>query len=199
MIKKFILKNKILLTGFRKKVTGVSKKFIGLQKLKPEKTPSRFTSVESEATIKANQRKILGDIPEYMGLSSRSIGDLASESLALQTANKVFFKSLSKGLKQSRTKTALGIKTIRKTKSVSKPAIFKAKNKGAMKAYNTATLKSEQVFRSTMEKFTGKNKISPFSIRTQATKTSLREGTKLRREGDRIIEYQKQLKRDWGF
>ena len=148
MIKKFVIK-------------GISKKFKGLQKLKPQKTPSRFTSVMSEATVKANQRKVLGDVPEFMGLSSRSVGDLASESLALRTANKTFFKSLGKGLKQSRAKTALGIRTIRKTKLVSKPAVFKAKNKGAMKAYKAASLKSDKVFRGTMDKFTGKSKTSP--------------------------------------
>lgn len=186
MIKKFIIK-------------GVSKKFKGLQKLKPQKTPSRFTSVMSEATVKANQRKVLGDVPEFMGLSSRSVGDLASESLALKTANKTFFKSLGKGLKQSRARTATGIKTIRQTKKVSKPAVFKAKNKGAMKAYKAASLKSDKVFRSTMDKFTGKSKISPFTIKTKVAKRPLRDGTKLRREGDRIIDYQKKLMKDMGF
>ena len=153
MIKKFIIK-------------GVSKKFKGLQKLKPQKTPSRFTSVMSEATVKANQRKVLGDVPEFMGLSSRSVGDLASESLALRTANKTFFKSLGKGLKQSRARTATGIRTIRQTKSVSKPAVFKAKNKGALKAYKAANVKSEKVFVNTMDKFTGKSKLSPFVNRS---------------------------------
>ena len=186
MIKKFIIK-------------GVSKKFKGLQKLKPQKTPSRFTSVMSEATVKANQRKVLGDVPEFMGLSSRSVGDLASESLALKTANKTFFKSLGKGLKQSRARTATGIKTIRQTKKVSKPAVFKAKNKGAMKAYKAASLKSDKVFRSTMDKFTGKSKTSPFSMKTKVAKRPLRDGTKLRREGDRIIDYQKKLMKDMGF
>ena len=186
MIKKFIIK-------------GVSKKFKGLQKLKPQKTPSRFTSVMSEATVKANQRKVLGDVPEFMGLSSRSVGDLASESLALKTANKTFFKSLGKGLKQSRARTATGIRTIRQTKTVSKPAVFKAKNKGAMKAYKAASLKSDKVFRSTMDKFTGKSKISPFTMKTKVAKRPLRDGTKLRREGDRIIDYQKKLMKDMGF
>ena len=186
MIKKFVIK-------------GISKKFKGLQKLKPQKTPSRFTSVMSEATVKANQRKVLGDVPDFMGLSSRSIGDLASESLALKTANKTFFKSLNKGLKQSRARTATGIKTIRKTKSVSKPAVFKAKNKGAMKAYKAASLKSDKVFRGTMDKFTGKSKTSPFSMKTKVAKRPLRDGTKLRREGDRIIDYQKKLMKDMGF
>jgi len=150
---------KIILRGF-------SKKFKGTQKLKPQKTPSRFTSVMSEATVKANQRKVLGDVPEFMGLSSRSVGDLASESLALRTANKTFFKSLGKGLKQSRARTATGIRTIRQTKSVSKPAVFKAKNKGAMKAYKAANVKSEKVFINTMDKFTGKSKLSPFVNRS---------------------------------
>ena len=186
MIKKFVIK-------------GISKKFKGLQKLKPQKTPSRFTSVMSEATVKANQRKVLGDVPEFMGLSSRSVGDLASESLALRTANKTFFKSLGKGLKQSRARTATGIRTIRQTKSVSKPAVFKAKNKGAMKAYKAASLKSDNVFRSTMDKFTGKSKISPFTMKTKVAKRPLRDGTKLRREGDRIIDYQKKLMKDMGF
>ena len=186
MIKKFIIK-------------GVSKKFKGLQKLKPQKTPTRFTSVMSEATVKANQRKVLGDVPEFMGLSSRSVGDLASESLALRTANKTFFKSLNKGLKQSRARTAIGIKTIRQTKKVSKPAVFKAKNKGALKAYKAASLKSDKVFRNTMDKFTGKSKTSPFSMKTKVAKRPLRDGTKLRREGDRIIDYQKKLMKDMGF
>ena len=186
MIKKFIIK-------------GVSKKFKGLQKLKPQKTPSRFTSVMSEATVKANQRKVLGDVPEFMGLSSRSVGDLASESLALRTANKTFFKSLNKGLKQSRARTATGIKTFRQTKKVPKLAVTKAKSKGAMKAYKAASLKSDKVFRSTMDKFTGKSKISPFTMKTKVAKRPLREGTKLRREGDRIIDYQKKLMKDMGF
>ena len=186
MIKKFVIK-------------GISKKFKGLQKLKPQKTPSRFTSVMSEATVKANQRKVLGDVPEFMGLSSRSVGELASESLALKTANKTFFKSLSKGLKQSRARTATGIKTFRQTKKVPKLAVTKAKSKGALKAYKAASLKSDKVFRNTMDKFTGKSKASPFTVRTQAAKRPLREGTKLRREGDRIIDYQKKLMKDMGF
>ena len=186
MIKKFVIK-------------GISKKFKGLQKLKPQKTPSRFSAMRSQEKTDASTRKILGDLPEFMGLSQRATGSLAIESLALRTANKTFFKSLGKGLKQSRAKTALGIRTIRKTKPVSKPAVFKAKNKGAMKAYKAASLKSDNVFRSTMDKFTGRSKSSPFSTKTKVAKRPLRDGTKLRREGDRIIDYQKKLMKDMGF
>ena len=189
-MKKFIAK---------KIITGVSKKFKGIQKLPAQKAPTRFTSVMSEATIKANQRKVLGDVPEFMGLSSRATGSLAAESLALRTSNKKFFSTLKTGLKRSRARTATGIKTIRKTKPVSKPAVFKAKSKGAMKAYTEANLKSEKVFTSTMEKFTDRSKLSPFVMKTAPAKKGLREGTKLRREGQRIIEQNKRLKREWGF
>ncbi|BAQ88711.1 methionyl-tRNA synthetase [uncultured Mediterranean phage uvMED] len=186
MIKKFIIK-------------GVSKKFKGLQKLKPQKTPSRFTKVLSDTQVKANQRKVLGDVPEFMGLSSRSIGDLASDSLALRTANKTFFKSLNKGLKQSRARTATGIKTFRQTKKISKLAVTKAKSKGAMKAYNTAIKKSNKVERSTSDFLKGRFSQSSFINKTKAAKRPLRDGTKLRREGDRIIDYQKKLMKDMGF
>ena len=109
-MKKFVIK---------KIITGVSKKFKGVQKLPAQKPPTRFTSVMSEATIKANQRKVLGDVPEFMGLSSRATGSLAAESLALKTSNKKFFSTLKTGLKRSRARTATGIKTARLTKPVS--------------------------------------------------------------------------------
>ena len=48
----------------------------------------------SDETVKANQRKLLGDLPEFMGLSQRATGDLAAESVALKTMNKKFFGTL---------------------------------------------------------------------------------------------------------
>ena len=153
MIKKIILR-------------GYSKKFKGTQKLPAQKSASTFVKVLDAEKVKASQRAILGDVPEYMGMSSRAIGDIAAESLALKTANKKFFNTLQKGLKRSRARTATGIKTIRQTKPVSKPAVFKAKNKGALKAYKAANVKSEKVFVNTMDKFTGKSKLSPFVNRS---------------------------------
>tara|TARA_B100000459_G_C8545413_1_gene186903 strand:- start:239 stop:841 length:603 start_codon:yes stop_codon:yes gene_type:complete len=152
------------------KITGVSKKFKGIQKLKPQKTPSRFTSVMSNETVKANQRKLLGDLPEFMGLSQRATGDLAAESVALKTMNKKFFGTLRKELGRSRAKTATGIRTFRQTRKVPKLAVTKAKSKGAMKSYNIATTKSENVFRKTMEKFTSRTKASPFAKKDVAVK-----------------------------
>ena len=154
----------------RFKITGVSKKFKGVQKLKPQKTPSRFTSVMSDETVKANQRKLLGDLPEFMGLSQRATGDLAAESVALKTMNKKFFGSLKKELGRSRARTATGLRTFRQTKKVPKLAVTKAKSKGALKSYQIATRKSENVFRKTMEKFTSRTKASPFAQRTAEVK-----------------------------
>ena len=158
MIKRFIIK-------------GVSKKFKGVQKLKPQKTPTRFTSVMSDKTVQANQRKLLGDLPEFMGLSQRATGDLAAESVALKTMNKKFFGSLKKELGRSRARTATGLRTFRQTRKVPKLAVTKAKSKGALKSYQIATRKSENVFRKTMEKFTSKTKASPFAKKDIAVKT----------------------------
>ena len=152
------------------KITGVSKKFKGVQKLKPQKAPGRFTSVMSDETVKANQRKLLGDLPEFMGLSQRATGDLAAESVALKTMNKKFFGSLKKELGRSRARTATGLRTFRQTKKVPKLAVTKAKSKGALKSYQIATRKSENVFRKTMEKFTSRTKASPFAKRDVAVK-----------------------------
>ena len=153
------------------KITGISKKFKGVQKLKPQKTPGRFTSVMSDETVKANQRKLLGDLPEFMGLSQRATGDLAAESVALKTMNKKFFGSLKKELGRSRARTATGLKTFRQTKKVPKLAVTKAKSKGALKSYQIATRKSENVFRKTMEKFTSRTKASPFAQRSAEVKS----------------------------
>ena len=154
----------------RFKITGISKKFKGIEKLKPQKAPGRFTSVMSDETVKANQRKLLGDLPEFMGLSQRATGDLAAESVALKTMNKKFFGSLKKELGRSRARTATGLRTFRQTRKVPKLAVTKAKSKGALKSYQIATRKSENVFRKTMEKFTSRTKASPFAKKDVAVK-----------------------------
>ena len=151
-------------------IRGVSKKFKGVQKIPAQKSPGRFTSVMSDETVKANQRKLLGDLPEFMGLSQRATGDLAAESVALKTMNKKFFGSLKKELGRSRARTAAGLRTFRQTKKVPKLAVTKAKSKGALKSYQIATRKSENVFRKTMEKFTSRTKASPFAKREAALK-----------------------------
>ncbi len=147
-------------------IRGFSKKFKGVQKLKPQKAPSRFVKVGDAEKAKEAQRALLGDVPEFMGMSNRAIGDMASESVALKTMNKKFFSTLRKELGRSRARTATGIRTFRQTKKVPKLAVTKAKSKGALKSYKVATTKSENVFRKTME-----TKASPFAKKDIAVKT----------------------------
>ena len=196
-------------------IKGVSKKFKGVQKLKPQKTPSRFSAMVSKDKADASTRKVLGDLPEFMGLSQRATGDLAAESVALKTMNKKFFKTLNKELNRSRLRTATGIKG-RKLKvktptapslkqkqagifkgsglPTSKPILKLAKSKGALKSYKAATTKSENVFRKTMEKFTTKSKASPFANKSRTVK---KQSDAL--ADSREIQYQKKIFKDMGF
>ena len=135
------------------------------------------------------QRALLGDVPEFMGMSNRAFGDMASESVALKTMNKKFFSTLRKELGRSRAKTATGLRTIRQTKKEPKLAVTKAKSKGALKSYKAATVKSENVFRKTMEKFTMKSKASPFAMRTAKVKKSPMEQGAAKRMGLDDREY----------
>ena len=169
-ILRFIPKGKKgTLKVFKKPKLNIPKSKI--QNIPAQKTPTRFTSVMSDKTVQTNQRKLLGDLPEFMGLSQRATGDLAAESVALKTMNKKFFGTLRKELGRSRARTATGLKTIRQSKKVPKSAVTIAKSKGALKSYKAATAKSENVFRKTMEKFTSKTKASPFAKKDLAVKT----------------------------
>ena len=147
-----------------------SKKFKGVQKLPAQKTPSRFSAMHSDYLAQQKTRDVFGELPEFMGMSQRATGELAAESLAIQTSTKKFFRTLPKELGRSRARTATGLKTIRQTRKVPKPAIIKAKSKGAMKSYNIAVKKESDVFKKTMETFTGKSKSSPFITRSIKTK-----------------------------
>ena len=156
MIKRFIIR-------------GVSKKFKGIQKLKPQKTPKSTSGVtEQELAAKQFATKF-GDKPKFMGFSEASAIRLAGEELAGKTSRKKFFKTFmgtrkrvgttTSALGRSRTRTAIGVKGAKK---VSKLKVFKAKQKGAVKAFETARKKEDVVFERTLSKFTGKAKTPHF-------------------------------------
>ena len=193
-----------MIKKFPMKITGYSKKFKSI-KLKPQKSPSVFSVSQKQATVESAQRKVFGELPEFMGMSTKATGELAAESLALRTANKKFFKTLPKELSRSRVRTARGIKgrqlkiktptapTFKQQKAgilkgsglpKSKPSLKKAKQKGAMKAYQIATKKSDTVFERTIQKFTGREKISPFKTRSKAAPKKF---------------VSKEQKKTWGF
>ena len=156
MIKRFIIR-------------GVSKKFKGIQKLKPQKVPKSSISItEQELAAKQFVTKF-GDKPKFMGFGEASAIRLAGEELAGKTSRKKFFKTFmgtrkrvgttTSALGRSRTRTAIGVKS---TKKVSKLKVFKAKQKGALKAFTAARVKEDKVFVKTLSKFTGTSKTPHF-------------------------------------
>ena len=178
----------------KKFIIRYSKKFRGTQKLPAQKSPSRFSAMQKQATAESKVRKVFGELPETMGMSQKATGDILAEGLAYRTMDKKFFKTFSKELGRSRARTATGLKTIRQTKKVPKPAIIKAKSKGAMKSYGIATKKSEDVFRKTMETFTTKTKASPFAKKSRAVPKQTEALA-----DSREIQHIKKVFKDMGF
>ena len=136
-----------------------------IKKLKSQKVPkSNLGTTEKELAQKQFIGKF-GDKPQYMGFSEASAIKLAGEELAGKTSRKTFFKKFMgtrkrvgttiSELGRSRTRTAVGIKG---TQKISKLKVFKAKQKGAVKAFETARKKEDVVFERTLSKFTGTSK-----------------------------------------
>jgi hypothetical protein len=56
--------------------------------------------MQSEASAAERARKKFGDLPEFMGLSTKSTQKLAAESYAGKVENRMFFKTLGKEIKR---------------------------------------------------------------------------------------------------
>jgi hypothetical protein len=142
-----------------------------VQKLPAQKSPSRFAGMEASKVAEKSARAKFGEAPEYMGMSQKSMTDLAAESYAMKAENRMFFKTLQKELKTSRAKTASGVKGLRAAgKKVPKASIFKAKQKGAMKSLKTAETKSQQAFTEITKRYTDRAKASMFKDRSIVVK-----------------------------
>lgn len=142
-----------------------------VQKLPAQKSPSRFAGMEASKVAEKSARAKFGEAPEYMGMSQKSMTDLAAESYAMKAENRMFFKTLQKELKTSRAKTASGVKGLRSAgKKVPKASIFKAKQKGAMKSLKTAETKSQQAFTEITKRYTDRAKASLFKDRSVTVK-----------------------------
>ena len=140
-------------------------------KLPAQKSPSRFAGMEASKVAEKSARAKFGEAPEYMGMSQKSMTDLAAESYAMKAENKMFFRTLKKELKASRLKTAGGVKGLRASgKKVPKASIFKAKQKGALKAYKTAETKSQAAFTKITQRYTDRAKASMFKDRSIVVK-----------------------------
>ena len=142
-----------------------------VQKLPAQKSPDRFASMEASKVAEKSARAKFGEAPEYMGMSTKSMTDMAAESYAMKAENKMFFRTLNKELKASRLKTAGGIKGLRaKGTKVPKTSIFKAKQKGAMKSLKVAETKSQEAFTKITKRYTDKAKASMFKDRSIVVK-----------------------------
>lgn len=142
-----------------------------VQKLPAQKSPSRFAGMEASKVAEKSARAKFGEAPEYMGMSQKSMTDLAAESYAMKAENRMFFKTLQKELKTSRAKTASGVKGLRAAgKKVPKASIFKAKQKGAMKSLKTAETKSQKAFTEITKRYTDRAKASLFKDRSVTVK-----------------------------
>jgi len=138
-----------------------------VQKLPAQKSPDRFASMEASKVAEKSARAKFGEAPEYMGMSTKSMTDMAAESYAMKAENKMFFRTLNKELKASRLKTAGGVKGLRaKGTKVPKASIFKAKQKGAMKSLKVAETKSQEAFTKITKRYTDKAKASMFKDRS---------------------------------
>jgi hypothetical protein len=85
-------------------------KFKGTTKLPAQPSPSRFSAMQNEFLVAEKAREKFGDLPEFMGLSTKSTQRLSAESYAGKVENRMFFKTLFKERKSSRLKTADFIK-----------------------------------------------------------------------------------------
>jgi len=176
----------------RKDQTSALKKFpkskkFKITKVSAQKSPDRFSSLRARDVAEKAARDRFGDAPEYMGMSQKSMLDMASESYAQKASDRVFVKTIKKEMSASRLRTAAGIKgrklkvktptapTFKQQKAgilkgsglpKSKPALKMAKAEGAKESLKTATKKSDAAFEKITERFTARVKASPFKTRS---------------------------------
>lgn len=157
--------------------------------LPAQPSPSRFASMTEKDLATKAARRVFGEAPEYMGMSSKSMYKLAAESKATKMENRIFFSTLRKERQASRLKTATGIKGKKlKVKTPLAPSpkqiqsgvtkgsklptskfnLKVAKSRGAIKAYKSAFSKSTKAYPKLLKKYTGEAKASIFSDRTKS-------------------------------
>jgi len=183
---------KFVIRKGKPKIKGFSPKYSGIKKFPAQKSPKVVRDPINASTEDFINR--MGDKPEFMGFSNIAASRVAAESVASRVSIRSFDRTLKSALKESRKITAEGIRGKRfKIKQPtkpslaqqrfgvtkgsglprSKPSLKSAKNKGAVKAYNTADVKAEKSFQGVLERYTSRNKISSFKNRTSPTKSPM--------------------------
>ena len=104
MVRKFIIK-------------GFSKKFKGVQKLKPQKSPTTFKNTEAEVA-QSKFRNIFGENPGYgtgRGLRIAEASELGAKELASATSRSKWNKQITKFVTRKRSTLATRVKNWRET------------------------------------------------------------------------------------
>ena len=155
MVRKFIIK-------------GFSKKFKGVQKLKPQKSPTTFKNTEAEAA-QSKFRNIFGENPGYgtgRGLRIEEASELGAKELASATMRSKWNKQITKFVTRKRSTLAGRVKTFREATGTKKLAflkkhIQKRKITEYKSALHAADTKARSIYTKTLQRFTGKSGADP--------------------------------------
>ena len=184
MVKKFIIS---ALQRYPK-----SKKFKGVQKLKPQKSPTTFKNTEAEAA-QSKFRNIFGENPGYgTGRSFRiaEASELGAKELASATMRSKWNKQITKFVTRKRSTLASRVKNWRETNLASgqlsgdafkvreaaanyplvKRSLKKAKLREYKSALHAADTKARSIYTKTLQRFTGKSGADPLKHKLVETK-----------------------------
>ena len=175
---------------FPMRITGYSKRY-KFTKLPAQKAPPASAAESVQRLADERARAVLGDAPRFIGMSDRSVTELAARDLAFKTSAKKWNKFIPKITKRQRSTIASYAK--RHKGKVSLSGIKTAKERAFIKTLRRADRKQGRIFRQTHERFTGRSVSNPLRNYTRPTKP--RESKLSIR--DQIVFNRR--KSDWGF
>ena len=175
---------------FPMRITGYSKKY-KFTKLPAQKAPPASAAESVQRLADERARAVLGDAPRFIGMSDRSVTELAARDLAFKTSAKKWNKFIPKITKRQRSSIASYAKTHKGKVSLS--GIKAAKERAFIKTLRKADRKQSRIFKQTHERFTGRSVRNPLKNYTRSTKP--RESKLSIR--DQIVFNRR--KSDWGF
>jgi hypothetical protein len=157
---------------FPMRITGYSKRY-KFTKLPAQKAPPASAAESAQRLADERARAVLGEAPRFMGMSDRSITELAARDLGFKTSTKKWNKFIPKITKRQRSTIASYAKSHKG--KVSLGGIKKAKEQAFIKTLKAADRKQGRIFRQTHERFTGRSVANPFKNYTAKTPDKLKK------------------------
>ena len=151
-----------MIKKFPMRIVGASKKY-KFTKLPAQKSPPASAAESVQRLADERARAVLGDVPRFsktLGMSDRSITELAARDLGFKTSTKKWNKFIPKITKRQRSTIASYAKQHKG--KISLRGIKKAKEQAFVKTLKTADVKQGRIFRETHERFTGRSVSDPF-------------------------------------